>query len=175
MPVSVVLQDVLDLLAGTHTGTDPTGTSTFFGVAIPDATVHARAIDVATLTTNLDLGESVITAHQPEANKLAQLRAAREVLNHIRTTILSGGLVQSYSLGKLSVTRANVLQALTDSYNALVLTENDLYAKLVPGGTVSTQRDLIIQPAGWQPTSGVATIGDAAPGYGSASWDGRMP
>lgn len=169
MPVSVSLQDVLDLLAGTHTGSDPTGTSTFYGVSVPDATVHARAIDTATIYYNRALGEALIVAYPTEANKAAALRAARSVLMHLRQTILGGGIAQSYSIGKLSVTRPQILEAITASLQGLLEDETSIYSMLLPSGSIDTQTDLLIVDPGIQNTAGQSVVGVDA----SAPWGGN--
>jgi hypothetical protein len=162
VPVAITIQEVLDYV-GSTTATSP---RLIYGVSVPDATISARGINPAVNDYGKLLSESTITANQALANEAAKMRAVVYLLRHVRTMLMTAGPILSYSIGNMSVTRANLIQLIEGSVMDAERDESRRLALLISPGSQQAQRDLTIENPIATTTDGVDAIHlDAPPPY----------
>lgn len=159
--VDISIQDLLDYLGGTGGGSP----RTFYGLSVTDATIEARAIEPAELWINQLLDDATLTDKAALAKKAALARAAQHLLGHLRTLLLAGGKVNSYTIGNMSVTRQDVLAVIRDSIAEERETEGRLLPLLLSTGQRGDQTDLKIEDP-IADTEGTARIDLDSPSLG---------
>lgn len=140
MAIVLVNATVVEYLGGSTVGT----THTIYGLDLSDATMTTRAVTPAKLFYDLQLGSSKVADKQSEANHIALVRAARLTLQHLRQVLIAGGKSNSYTIGKLTVSKPEILSTLLQSIKDLQEEEDQFWSLLQGPGTVMDQEDLVI-------------------------------
>lgn len=141
MPVDLTVADIMTYLGGTG-GATP---RTFYGLTVEDATIESRALEPAELWINQMLSDSTLADKASLAKKVALARAAQHLLGHLRTLLLAGGKVNSYSIGNMSVTKQDLLALIRDGVSEEKETEGRLLPLLLAAGERQDQTDLKVE------------------------------